>query len=166
MPQDALIDCQAFNVNSICLKCGCSYTFHTHIYYSLQNVVKTNRIKPKTEAESEAYIKHYFGQLEASKAVILNAFTIAHRYLHQNAILTYNNTIVDRIDMEIRVQETSNQMDKEVINNLKKVKDEHQKLMKTLENVKNIELQKIVTYEEFEKVIEDVFKMPPFGSKI
>ncbi|KAE9551195.1 hypothetical protein FO519_005608 [Halicephalobus sp. NKZ332] len=166
MPQDALIDCQAFDLDKNCMKCRCSYTLHTHIYYNLQNVVKTEKIIPKSEAESDAYIKQHVEQLEKMRKAISDAFFTAYQFLHQNAVLTFNETLIERIDMEIRVQETSNKSNEEVVNNLKKVKDEHQKFMKELKNIDNTKLQKPVTYEEFEEIIDSVFRMPPLGSKI
>ncbi|KAE9547231.1 hypothetical protein FO519_009557 [Halicephalobus sp. NKZ332] len=166
-PQEALIACQIFDTQTICSNCGCSYTVHTHMFFSLQNVVRSKPTVRMTKVEAKAWIDNYIKKLEEMRAAVFNASTVAYRYLHQNAILIYNDSFEEHVEVEIRVQEGNGNPNKEVIENLRRAIEEHKQIVETLQKISRDQLSRErVTDEEFARVLNEVFEMPPLGQTI
>jgi len=167
MPQEALIDCQIFNVNNTCLVCGCSYIFHTHIFFDVKNVVTSRKTNKMTPEEAENYITNYMKMLQTMKRAIFSAFTTAYRYLHQNAILMFNESFEEQVNIEIRVQEANENPNHEIIRNLRQTIEDHKQMLNRLASIPIDQLNSDpVTDEEFASALNKVFNLPPLGKTI
>ena len=167
MPQTALQDCQIFDINGICNVCHCSYEVHTHVFFDIENVVRSQEIPELTEAEIDAWISDYIKDLEAMTAAIFDAFTLAYRYLRQHAILIFNNLFEKQVAQQIEVQEKNPNPDYELIRSLTTIIEEHRQIVDTLNAISNNELMaQPVTDDEFSGALNNIFAMYPLGETL
>ena len=167
MPQEALKNCQIFDIHNNCKNCGCNFAVHTNILFRYQNVTTSKRINRMTDAQAEAWINNYIKSLENMKSAIFNAFIAAYSYLHQNAILTFNDSFEEQMNNQIRLLEIAENEDEELINNLRKSVENHRKIVATAKQLSRNQLNgRKVTDEEFFSTLNNVFNMKPLGNTI
>uniref|UniRef100_A0AC34QLZ9 G domain-containing protein n=1 Tax=Panagrolaimus sp. JU765 TaxID=591449 RepID=A0AC34QLZ9_9BILA len=142
------------------------YKFHTHVFYNIQNILKCMATKPKTDAEIENDVKLYVENLKVCKSEIMNCVYTAYTYLYQNSIFVFNESFEEKVKIEIRVQEANKKVDRNVVENLQKVLEDHKRTLRTLEPIRQrIGSQNIkqVTEDDFEQALEKVFRLPFYG---
>ena len=136
---DRLYHCAAMNGGN-CRKCGCNYQFHMHITYTTTLVEKeflSDEVQAQINKKSDmkekkkAFIKELekrICELEEEKRIIFHCASHFGVFLIRNAMIPYNDSFSDYLDMLIRDEEGKEREirnDKRIIQ-LKKDKETHE----------------------------------------
>ena len=142
---DRLYHCAAMNGGN-CRKCGCNYQFHMHITYTTTLVEKeflSDEVQAQINKKSDmkekkkAFIKELekrISELEEEKKYIFHCASHFGVFLIRNAMIPYNDSFSDYLDMLIRDEEGKEREirnDKRIIQ-LRKDKETHEQNKKII----------------------------------
>ncbi len=165
---EQLRDCIAMS-GKTCKECGHHYRFHMHItvittkiekeYLSLaaqRNIMEKTDLKSQKEALIEELNKE-MKELKEEKEVIFKCASFFGVFLKENAMIAYNDSFSEYLDMLIRDEETKDKriIDRQRIEQLKKEKQEY-------EERKNVIMKEIAsgTKDKCEVIpLEKIFEM-------
>ena len=142
---DRLCHCAAMNGGN-CTTCGCNYRFHMHITYNTTLVEKeflSDEVQAQINKKSDmkekkkAFIKELekrISELEEEKKYIFHCASHFGVFLIRNAMIPYNDSFSDYLDMLIRDEESKERKirnDKRIIQ-LRKDKETHEQNKKII----------------------------------
>lgn len=177
----ALMKCVAFSPNHVesskCTECGHTFHLHRHTnveYKQVEKTVENPVIKKKIDDSMGAVSiqeemvldnEEMIETLQASMAQIEQTSLKTVCYLQQNSIVPVNDSLLKYLDTEIRLRE-SDPKSADMLNTLKDWRNSHDEQIKTFKRLRDRGEAKIITIEEINKHLEDMFQLPDYGEKL
>lgn len=151
-----------------CMRCGCNYKFHMHITYNTTLVEKeflSDEVEAQINKKSDmkekkkAFIKELekrISELEEEKRTIFHRASHFGVFLIRNAMIPYNDSFSDYLDMLIRDEEGKEReiRNDKRITQLKKDKETHEQNKQIIMNTIRSSSDKMKQFISIEQIYE------------
>ena len=167
-PNPEVRKCKIFNPETFdCNKCGCPWSTHMHIKYDYQEVYKKS--PEKTLEEAIATIKSRISKLKNEQGEISKAGVEFVCFLTSNAIIPYNDSISEYMQMQIKIEkEKQGGADPETLKYLEELKTSHEKQIQVILNAKpgGEDKQESIDVESIFKLFDKLYALEVEGSNL
>lgn len=163
-PEPKLINCQKFDLSGKCRVCHHDVKTHMHLPYSIIQKLSSaiNEGKKLDKRAAEARYDEFVKMLNEEQGKILSNMSVMAKYCQANAIVAYNSSFKERVEVEIRTAQASRRMG--TVEELQKMIKEYESVVTALDAFGQPDTT--ITTGDVAATLNKLFTLPVYGKTI